>query len=238
MMAALDDVFTDRRLTRGIVEQALAATGTRPVPILDDYVALATGGASGARGVFVFDRAAMAGFGASLMRPLMARLHALGGPPPGGLPIAMVGAASAVHATGAAAALTVGPGMPFRFLSVPVTLPVSEILKQLNALQAPALFGYPSMLARLAVEQRAGRLRIAPMAVSTTGETLLPETREAISQAFHAPVVNTFGSTEGLVGASAPGDSVLVFKATCVSPSSSTPTISPSRPASLRPRSW
>ena len=46
MMAALNDVFTDRRLDRGLVEQALAATRTEPVPILDDYMALASGGSS------------------------------------------------------------------------------------------------------------------------------------------------------------------------------------------------
>jgi phenylacetate-CoA ligase len=32
MMAALPEVFTDRRLTRDLVEQALAATDTQPVP--------------------------------------------------------------------------------------------------------------------------------------------------------------------------------------------------------------
>jgi phenylacetate-coenzyme A ligase PaaK-like adenylate-forming protein len=210
MMAALDEVFTDRRLTRDLAEQALAATGTQPVPILDDYLALATGGSSGQRGVVVFDRAAVVGYALSLARPLLARLRALGGPPPGGLPVAMVAAASAVHATGLGPAFA-GPDMPFRFLPVPVTLPLPKIVERLNALQAPVVYGYPSMLARLAVEQRAGRLHIAPMAVTATGETLLPETRAAITEAFRAPVVDNFGSTEGLVGSSAPGDSVLVF---------------------------
>src|SRR6266545_3599934 len=94
MMAALEEVLTDQRLTRNLVEQALAATAAEPVPILDDYVALATGGSSGQRGVHVFDRAALVGYASSLARPLLARLHALGGPPPGGLPIAMVAAVS------------------------------------------------------------------------------------------------------------------------------------------------
>lgn len=210
MMAALEEVLTDQRLTRNLVEQALAATAAEPVPILDDYVALATGGSSGQRGVHVFDRAALVGYASSLARPLLARLHALGGPPPGGLPIAMVAAVSAVHGTGLGPAFA-GPGMPFQFLPVPVTLPLPQIVERLNALQAPIVYGYSSMLARLAAEQRAGRLHIAPLAVTAMGEALLPETRAAISDVFHAPVVDTFGSTEGLVGASAPGDSVLVF---------------------------
>jgi phenylacetate-CoA ligase len=211
MMAELDDVFTDRRLNRGLIEEALTATEAEPIPIRGEYIALASGGSSGQRGVFVFDRPAVAGFFSALSRSLMARLQALGGPPPDGLPIVLVAAASAVHATGVAPALTAGAHMPFRFIPVAATLPLPEIVARLNALQPPALFGYPSVLARLAAEQQAGRLHVAPMAVSSTSETLLTEARAAISEAFAVPVVDTFGSTEGLVGTSAPGDSVLVF---------------------------
>jgi phenylacetate-coenzyme A ligase PaaK-like adenylate-forming protein len=156
MMAELDDVFTDRRLDRGLIDEALAATGAEPVPIHGDYIAMASGGSSGERGVFVFDRPAIAGFFSALSRSLMARLQALGGPPPDGLPIVLVAAASAVHATGVAPALTAGTSMPFRFTPVPATLPLPEIVARLNALQPPALFGYPSVLAQLAAEQQAG----------------------------------------------------------------------------------
>jgi phenylacetate-coenzyme A ligase PaaK-like adenylate-forming protein len=211
MMAALDDVFTDSRLDRAGVERALAATDAQPVPIHGDYIALASGGSSGERGVFVFDRPATAAYVSALSRNLMARLHALGGPPPGGLTIALVAAASAVHATGAAPPLSAGPGNPIGFVPVPATLPLPEIVARLNELQPPALYGYPSMLVRLAAEQRAGRLHIAPMAVGSTSETLLADARTSIGDAFGRPVVDTFGSTEGLVGVSAPGDDVLVF---------------------------
>jgi phenylacetate-coenzyme A ligase PaaK-like adenylate-forming protein len=61
MMEALDAVFTDRRLSRGLVEQALAATVTEPIPILGEYAAVASGGCSGQRGLFVFDREALIG---------------------------------------------------------------------------------------------------------------------------------------------------------------------------------
>src|SRR6266542_452982 len=77
MMDALDDVFTDRRLNRGLVERALAATSTEPVPILGRYSALASGGVSGQRGVFVYHYEALAGFISSVLRSLMARLAAL-----------------------------------------------------------------------------------------------------------------------------------------------------------------
>lgn len=145
--------------------------------------------------MFVFDRVAMVGFVLSVTRSLLARLEAMGGPPPGGVPIAIVAAGSAVHATGAAPAISTGRDMPMRFLPVPVTLQLAEIVERLNAIQPPALFGYPSMLARLAVEQRSGRLRIAPLVITSTSETLL-HARTAITEAFGVPVVDGFGSME------------------------------------------
>jgi phenylacetate-CoA ligase len=210
MMACLDDVFTDRALNRALVEEALVATGAEPVPILSRYTALASGGSSGQRGVFVFDVEAIAAFFLSISRSLIARLRAQP-VPPGGLSIAMVAAASAVHATGSASAWTAAGPLPFHFLPVPATLPLATVVGRLNELDAPALCGYPSMLARLAVEQRAGRLKISPFAVTTSGETAQPELRDAITQAFGVPVTDTFASSEGLVGTTAPGDDVLVF---------------------------
>ena len=70
----------------------------------------------------------------SLSRGLVARLRATGAPP-GGLRVAMVAAGSPVHATGAAAWLTADGELPFFFVSVPVTLPLAEMVDRLNAIQ-------------------------------------------------------------------------------------------------------
>jgi phenylacetate-CoA ligase len=211
MMEALGDVFTDKRLNRGLVEQALAGTTAEPIPILGQYTALASGGVSGQRGVFVSDPEARAGMILSVLRSMMARLGAVGPLPPGGLTIAMVSAASAVHATGSLPAWGTGGPLPLRAISVPVTLPLAEIVERLNAVQPAILYGYSSMLARLAVEQGAGRLRVAPMSVVTNSETLVPGQRTLIREAFGAPIVDQFGSSEGLMGMTAPDDDVLVF---------------------------
>lgn len=211
MMAEYDAVLTDPTLRRADIESALSATGTVPVLVSDRYVAMASGGSSGERGVFVSDQPAVVGFTSSLSRGLMARLQALGGPPPGGLQIAMVAAASPVHATGFASAMTAIGGWPFAFHSAPATLPFPDLVDRLNQLQPTALFGYPSMLSRLAGAQREGRLQLALLAVTSTSETLLPEVRDRITEAFGAPVGNTFGSTEGLVGTAAPGEDLLTF---------------------------
>src|SRR5262249_42026693 len=47
--------------------------------------------------------------------------------------------------------------------------------------------------------------------IISTSETLLPEARAAITAAFGIPVINSFASTEGLMGTSAPGGDVLAF---------------------------
>jgi len=157
------------------------------------------------------DRAALVGFILSLSRGLLARLEAFGGPPPGGLPIGMVAAASPVHATGLVVPFSAADDAPFRFHPAPATLPLAEIVERLNATRPAALYGYASMLHGLARERREGRLDITPVAVTSTSETLLPEVRETVAEAFGVPVGNTFGSTEGLVGTSGPGEEPLTF---------------------------
>ena len=211
MMSAFDDVVTNRSLSLELVEEALAAAGEAPAAIDGQYVAMASGGSSGQRGVFVLDQAALVGFILSLSRGLLARLEAFGGPPPGRLPIGMVAAASPVHATGLVVPFSDADDAPFRFHAAPATLPLAEIVERLNATRPAALYGYASMLHRLARERREGRLDITPIAVTSTSETLLPEVRETVAEAFGVPVGNTFGSTEGLIGTSAPGEGPLTF---------------------------
>ena len=210
MMDALDDVFTDRRLGRAEIDSALAVTGPEPVPILGDYIALASGGCSGRRGLFVLDRAAVAAFTAAVTRQPVGTPDA-SDPPREPPRIAFVAAASAVHATAMISALTCGDDPPVRFDLVPATLPLNEIVKRLNELRPQVLGGYASMLAQLAAEARAGCLQITPALVSSTSETLLPEIRSAIRGAFGVPVLDSFGSTEGLVGKTGPDDDVFVF---------------------------
>jgi phenylacetate-CoA ligase len=209
MMADLDDVFTDRRLRRDNVESALSNTQAEPIPLLGRYIALASGGCSGARGTFVLDREALTSFASAIARPPASRPGSQ--PPLGDSAAALVAAPSAVHATGMMAALTAGGNWPLRFHLVPATRPLSAIVHELNAVQPVVLTGYASMLARLAAEARAGRLRIQPAQISSTSETLLPEMRSAISEALGVPVFDSFASTEGLVGKTGPDDDVFAF---------------------------
>jgi phenylacetate-coenzyme A ligase PaaK-like adenylate-forming protein len=207
LMDAFDDALTDRRLTRSLCEGALAATTNEPRPLFDAYFCLTSGGSSGRRGVFVKDVEAWLEFSMALNRGTMKRMLAAGGAPEG--EIAMIASGSAVHSTGVARAWTAGG--PIRFCMVPVTLPLSEIVERLNALQPAGLYGYPSVIARLAREQREGRLRISPQSIRSTSENLLAEWRTAISEAFGAPIIDTYGTTEGLAGVSDPDGEFFTF---------------------------
>jgi phenylacetate-CoA ligase len=204
MMTHFDELISDRALTREAAERALAATRDQPRPLPGGYLCMATGGSSGQRGIFAYDPASVAEFVCLLFRT---RLAALGAAATAAVPevsFVMVGASSAVHGTSFIPSVLAGS--PIRFARVPVTLPLGEIAGRLNRLQPQGLFGYPSVLARLAAEQRAGRLAIAPQLVNCTAEQLQPQFRAAIRQAFGAPVFNTFATTEGLAGSSGPDD--------------------------------
>jgi phenylacetate-coenzyme A ligase PaaK-like adenylate-forming protein len=212
-MSSFDDVLTDRRLDRAVADEAITATTTIPRPIADELIVLASGGSSGTRGLFAFHVEAFAEYAASIVRPAAAMRAAAGPPDRGAGPTVIVAAASAIHATGAAPPLLAGSLM--EFVPVAVTRPVEEIVARLNELQPAVLYGYPSMLAVLAGEQLAGRLHIAPRSVTANSETLHESHRALISETFAVPVANTYGSTEGLVGASPPGDRTMTFASDC-----------------------
>jgi len=207
MMGQFDDVVTDRRLSLRRVQAHLDASATRASLLLDEFACLASGGSSGLRGVFVQTAGAYADFIASFISPAVARSDA-GSMRPHGLVGAVVAAASPIHSSALAASVM---SDQVRLVPVPATLPLGEITERLNALAPPVLIGYPTMLALLAAEQRAGRLRIAPAAVTASSEQLTDEDRAAITAAFGVPVTDQFASTEGLTGYSDPGGRVLTF---------------------------
>ena len=84
-----------------------------------------------------------------------------------------------------------------RIRLVPVTLPIHEIVKQLNEMQ-PAMFsGYASALGLLAQEQLEGHLNIHPSIVISSAEPLTDENRALIQKAFGVPPRNNYGCSEG-----------------------------------------
>ena len=209
MMENFDAVTTDRRLRRDLVERHLTRAVTDPSLLLGDYVVLVSGGSSGQRGLFVQTVDEYAEFAASVTRRGMAAALASGGLPPEGLVIGMVGAGSPVHVSGLASVTATRP--PVRLVPAPASLPVAEIVRRLNEARPPALLAYAAKLAELAREQRDGRLKLNLRSVTSMSEAISPAERMAVTEAFGVPVIDMFVSTEGLVGHSEPGGTVLTF---------------------------
>jgi phenylacetate-coenzyme A ligase PaaK-like adenylate-forming protein len=216
MMENFDTATTDRRLTRDLVERHLGRSVTDPSLLFGDYVVLVSGGSSGQRGLFVQAADEYAEFAASVTRRAMAAAVAAAGRlPPEGLVIGMVGAGSPVHSSGLGCVTATRP--PVRLVSAPASLPVAEIVRRLNAAQPPNLLAYAAKLAELAREQRDGRLKLNLRSVASFAEAISMPERIAITEAFGVPVIDLFASTEGLVGHSEPGETVLMFAGdTCI----------------------
>jgi phenylacetate-coenzyme A ligase PaaK-like adenylate-forming protein len=108
----------------------------------------------------------------------------------------MVGASSATHMSAALSQTFSSPANPRHLF--PVSQPLADIVAGLNDLQPTILMGYSSYLPRLALESRAGRLRIAPCRVIGVSEPLLPEVRASVEAAWGVPVDSAHGMSEGL----------------------------------------
>lgn len=203
MMAEFDDVVTDRRVTRATVEAHLAAMGTRPDYLFDEYFALTSGGSSGVRGVFVYGWDAGTDFmwaairnGLATPTPLRADRR------PGPTRMTMLAAGKGYHATRAISGTFAAAVNDLQPLAA--TMPIDEIVEALNEFQPDQMNGYPSRVASLIAEQRVGRLAIAPVRVVFWAEPFDDDLVRAVHEVWGSVVLNGFGSSEGLLGMSDP----------------------------------
>jgi phenylacetate-coenzyme A ligase PaaK-like adenylate-forming protein len=202
MMAAFDHVVTDPKLTRNVVESHLDTVDDFQRPLHGEYFVVVTGGSSGSRGLFVYDWSGIVDF--------IGRIIFSHGPLlPGQRVLAYVGQPGAMHA-GCLGTSLLDPTFT-EVIHAPVSLPLGEIVRRLNAAQPNALSGYPNVLYRLAAEQEAGRLSIRPARISSGSENLRPEAATYIESVFGVPVINVYGASEGLVGACLPGHEAFTF---------------------------
>ena len=167
--------------------------------------------------MFVWGVEAFTAYTLSSVRRTMGKLASFGVTPDNPVSGALVAAGSPMHATAIIGQLMGGPGAAVSMSAIPATLPFEEIVQRLNDVQPLVLVGYPSVLVRLADARRAGRLSIAPLAVSATSEPLPTPMRRSIEEAFGVQITNTFGSSEGLCGVSEPGSEAICFaEDTCI----------------------
>jgi phenylacetate-CoA ligase len=187
LMNNFEAVVTDPRLTRDVVD-GYVEHPPENLYLFDRYLVVASGGSSGRRGVFVYDWDAFTTFTCQVGRWRIRNQW------PVATPWANLWAPRGAHVSWVG--LAIFP--PSAALSsIAPTLPIVEIVRQLNALQPKTLSGYASTLALLAGEAQSGRLTIAPEVVATCGEPLLPEARQRIEAAWPVHVNNYYGMSEG-----------------------------------------
>ncbi len=195
LMEHFDQIVTEPELRLVAVERYLneLAPG-RDRYLLDRFTAVASGGSSGRRGVFVYDWDAWTTLYLGLRRRLIQAVQH--DPAFGQLPILISVASS--HLTHTVAAFNRSfAGAHFANRNIPVSTSMSEIVTTLNKAQPGILFGYPSALHMLTNEAAEGRLAIAPRYLVAGSEPLLPEIRTAVERTWGAPIINTWGASEG-----------------------------------------
>jgi phenylacetate-CoA ligase len=198
LMRNFDQIVTDPEVRLADVNAHIAKLDGDAY-FRDELHAVASGGSSGMRGVFVWGWDAWATVQLTAMRRTL--LDRIGDPELVSRPavVMIVAAENATHFTSALSeTFATGAIETHRFR---VGLPVAEIVAGLNAVGGDNLATYPSMLARLVGEARAGRLQIQPRRILTMAEPLLPETRTAAEETWQAPVANMWGTSEAGVTA-------------------------------------
>jgi phenylacetate-CoA ligase len=198
LMGNFDAIVTDAEV-RLVDANAHIAALDGDAYFREELHAVASGGSSGVRGVFVWGWDAWATVQLSAVRRSL--LDRIGDPELASRPavVMIVAAENATHFTSAISeTFATGAVETHRFR---VGAPLEEIVAGLNAVGGDSLATYPSTLARLVGEAHAGRLRIRPWRILTMAEPLLAETRAAAEATWRAPVANMWGTSEAGVTA-------------------------------------
>jgi phenylacetate-CoA ligase len=210
LMERFDDIVTDSRLRLDDLLRHLDEIDS-DVLYLGEHRVMTSSGSSGRKAVFVYDRAAWAGILAMFLRrsawtntgPRFPRLR-----------FAFIGGGSPTHMS-RRGGRTLDVGL-HRLCNLSVTQPLPELVARLNDFRPQALYGYPSVVGLLAVEQQAGRLRLELESLSTSSEPLSPALRERLEHAFGVRPSNFYATTEGLYGHECPEGSMHLFDDMCI----------------------
>lgn len=202
LMACFDDWITDREVTIEQVRAFVADPNLIGERFRGKYLVATTSGTSGRRGIFLLDDRNMA------VQYALSSLTALSWLSAGDLiPIlGHFGRSAMVMATGGHFVGVAGIARirktswwnrkTMRVFSVYTPLP--ELVAELNRFRPALLVGYASVIALLAREQEAGRLRLDRVQVQPAGETLPESEYDRIAKAFHAKVRIAYAATECL----------------------------------------
>ena len=186
-----DAVVTVDGLSRDAVERILAEQQWFSYTS-DGQQVFSSGGSSGVRGVYVWDWPFFVSVACLAWRMQVREERRQSPPVPSRLAVLEAGVPP--HASTPLFDLPTVSGM--ETVVIPAGAPFDEVLAAVSESRPTHLVGYASVIGRLARASLARELTIRPVRVSTNSEPLLDEDREAIRQAWSAPVHNLWGSTE------------------------------------------
>jgi phenylacetate-CoA ligase len=204
LMANFDNIVTDRRITKQVVADFLTRSSDPKDLLFDEFTVTHTSGTSGEVGYFLYAPADHARLRATMLR----NRRAFRGLSPGfrlrprRIRIAFYGATGG-HYAGVTSVASMQRGLRRLLLDArafEVNTPLPSVVQQLNQFQPDMLFGYTTALKMLGEEQRAGRLKLQPAAISATGETVTKSDMELLSDAFGgAPTSSVYACTEHMM---------------------------------------
>lgn len=209
IMENFDAIVTDSRLKLAELEQHVVQL-SGDAYYLGEFRVLTTGGTTGLKGLFVYDRKAWSQVQATLLR--WARFMGVSPRLPNRIKIASIGSDSVAHAS-CRAAMSTDVGL-YRILRLHATDSISSLVQALNRFQPEVLSAYPSIAALLAVEQSEGRLAIAPRIVSTGSELCTTGMKRQIDAAWHSAPFNNYALVEAMLASAecASHDGIHIFE--------------------------
>ncbi len=215
LMANFDRIVTDPRITKQAVADFLTRSHDPTERLWGKYIVMHTSGTSGEPGYFVYSpsdwgRASGGGRGRGhQQRPAMKRKGR------GRFRLAFYGATDG-HYAGVTSMTSFGRGLlrlVLRVKAFEINSPLPQTLEALNAFRPDVLGGYTTALRMLGEQQIKGALKIYPVAIFATGETVTKADMDFLSVAFGgAQVTSAYGCTEHLgLGASNPGGETMTL---------------------------
>jgi phenylacetate-CoA ligase len=200
LMARFEDWVTDPAIKRVDVEAFVADESKIGNTFLNRYLVFTTSGSSGTPAILIQDSLTQAVMnGLTYVRGLeMVSLHEYWQVfRKGGRQVALF--ATSGHFLGVTMIERRRQAKPWRTKIsriISVLTPLPEVVKELNEFQPAMVAGYATMLILLAEEQEAGRLHIHPALITSSGETLSPQSRDQIQRAFGCILTESYGCSE------------------------------------------
>ncbi|MFJ9692463.1 phenylacetate--CoA ligase family protein [Kitasatospora sp. NPDC101183] len=192
LMENWDAIVTDPRLTLDLATRHLRRVEENgPAYLLDHYHLVETSGTSGTGAVFAWDFPGWLEVRLADIRSFAWLTRHRGWAKENRWAYLMTSLPTRMSRAGR---VTFEP--PETYIELPVSLPVAEIIEQLNAFRPTFVLAYPSLLHQLAQAADSGALTIAPDALGVAGEPLRPAVAAAIEASFDAPLIDYYASSE------------------------------------------